>query len=103
MIVYNVFFYFSDFLYYFYLLGVLVFVFVIVVVIVVCVLEYRVNFMFIGIVRLKYVVLFMVVIDLLFMILGNVGGYIVYLGGVLVGWWFVFGLFCGYDVMLWIN
>ena len=29
--------------------------------------EYRVNFMFIGTVRLKYVALFMVVTDLLFM------------------------------------
>ena len=67
MIAYNVFPYFSDSLYYSYLLGASASVLAIVVATAVRAPEYRVNFMFIGTVRLKYVALFMVVTDLLFM------------------------------------
>ena len=65
--------------------------------------EYRVNFMFIGTVRLKYVALFMVVTDLLFMTSGNAGGHIAHLGGALAGWWFASGLSRGHDATSWIN
>jgi hypothetical protein len=65
--------------------------------------EYRVNFMFVGAVRLKYVALFMVVTDLLFMTSGNGGGHIAHLGGALAGWWFALGLQKGRDITRWIN
>lgn len=79
MIAYNVFPYFSDSLYYSYLLGASASVLAIVVATAVRAPEYRVNFMFIGTVRLKYVALFMVVTDLLFMTSGNAGGHIAHL------------------------
>ena len=103
MIAYNVFPYFSDSLYYSYLLGASASVLAIVVATAVRAPEYRVNFMFIGTVRLKYVALFMVVTDLLFMRSGNAGGHIAHLGGALAGWWFASGLSCGHDVTKWIN
>lgn len=65
--------------------------------------EYRVSFMFIGAVRLKYVALFMVVTDLLFVTSGNGGGHIAHLGGALAGWWFAWSLRKGNDVTKWIN
>ena len=65
--------------------------------------EYRVNFMFIGAVRLKYVALFMVVTDLLFVTSGNGGGHIAHLGGALAGWWFAKSLQKGHDITRWIN
>lgn len=65
--------------------------------------EYSVQFMFIGSVRLKYVALFMVVLDLLFMTSDNAGGHIAHLGGALAGWWFAAGLAKGHDATQWIN
>ena len=65
--------------------------------------EYRVNFLFIGTVRLKYVALFMVVTDLLFITSENGGGHIAHLGGALAGWWFAWSLRKGRDVTKWIN
>lgn len=103
MIAYNVFPYFSDSLYYSYLLGASASVLAIVVATAVRAPEYRVNFMFIGTVRLKYVALFMVVTDLLFMTSGNAGGHIAHLGGALAGWWFASGLSRGHDATSWIN
>ena len=67
------------------------------------VFPYPVHFMFIGTVRLKYVALFMVVTDLLFMTSGNAGGHIAHLGGALAGWWFASGLTRGHDATAWIN
>lgn len=95
--------YFSDSLYYSYLLGASASVLAIVVATAVRAPEYRVNFMFIGTVRLKYVALFMVVTDLLFMTSGNAGGHIAHLGGALAGWWFASGLSRGHDATSWIN
>lgn len=103
MLAYNVFPYFSDSLYYSYLLGASASVLAIVVATAVRAPEYRVNFMFIGTVRLKYVALFMVVTDLLFMTSGNAGGHIAHLGGALAGWWFASGLSRGHDATAWIN
>ena len=59
--------------------------------------------MFIGAVRLKYVALFVVLIDLLFVTSGNGGGHIAHLGGDLAGWWFASSLAKGKDVTRWIN
>lgn len=103
MLSYNVFPYFSDSIYYSYLLGASASVLAIVVATAVRAPEYQVNFMFIGAVRLKYVALFMVLTDLMFMTSGNAGGHIAHLGGALAGWWFASGLSRGHDATAWIN
>ena len=103
LLAYNVFPYFNSFLYGSYLLGASASVLAIVVAVAVRQPDYSVNFMFIGSVRLKYVALFMVVTDLLFVTSGNGGGHIAHLGGALAGWWFTSGLMKGRDVTKWIN
>lgn len=65
--------------------------------------EFPVQFMFIGTVRLKYVALFMVLFDLLFMTSSNAGGHIAHLGGAAAGFWFAMGLAKGTDPTTWIN
>ena len=82
---YNVFPYFEDAIYSSYLLGASASVLAIVMATAVREPEYPVQFMFIGTVRLKYVALFMVALDLLFMTSGNAGGHIAHLGGALAG------------------
>lgn len=103
LLAYNVFPYFNSFLYGSYLLGASASVLAIVVAVAVRQPDYSVNFMLIGSVRLKYVALFMVVTDLLFVTSGNGGGHIAHLGGALAGWWFTSGLMKGRDVTKWIN
>ena len=103
MLAYNVFPYFGPYIYGSYLLGASASVLAIVVATAVREPEYRVNFMFIGAVRLKYVALFMVVTDLLFVTSGNGGGHIAHLGGALAGWWFAKSLQKGHDITRWIN
>lgn len=103
LLAYNVFPYFEPFLYGSYLLGASASVLAIVVAVAVRQPDYPVRFMLIGTVRLKYVALFMVVTDLLFVTSGNGGGHIAHLGGALVGWWFTYSLMRGTDVTKWIN
>ena len=95
MLAYNVFPYFQDAVYSSYLLGASASVLAIVVAVSVREPNYPVQFLFIGTVRLKYVALFMVVLDLLFMTSDNAGGHIAHLGGALAGWWFAAGLQSG--------
>ena len=103
MLAFNVFPYFQNHIYGSWLLGASASVLAVVVATAVREPEYRVNFMFVGAVRLKYVALFMVVTDLLFMTSGNGGGHVAHLGGALAGWWFAASLRKGYDVTKWIN
>ena len=103
MLAFNVFPYFQPYIYGSWLLGASASVLAIVVAVAVREPEYRVNFMFIGAVRLKYVALFMVVTDLLFVTSGNGGGHIAHLGGALAGWWFAASLQKRRDVTKWIN
>ena len=103
MLAFNVFPYFQSHIYSSWLLGASASVLAIVVATAVREPEYRVNFMFVGAVRLKYVALFMVITDLLFMTSGNGGGHIAHLGGALAGWWFAASLRKGHDVTKWIN
>ena len=103
MLALNVFPYFTPYIYSSVLLGASASVLAIVVATAVREPEYQVNFMFIGAVRLKYVALFMVVTDLLFVTSGNGGGHIAHLGGALAGWWFAASLRKGRDVTKWIN
>ena len=103
LLAYNVFPYFTPYIYGSYLLGASASVLAVVVATAVREPEYRVNFMFIGAVRLKYVALFMVVTDLLFVTSGNGGGHIAHLGGALAGWCFAWSLRKGVDMTKWIN
>lgn len=103
ILAYNVFPYFEDRVYNSFLLGASASVLAIVVATGVREPNFPVQFMFIGTVRLKYVVIFMVVLDLLFMTSLNAGGHIAHLGGALSGWWFAIGLQQGHDVTKWIN
>lgn len=65
--------------------------------------NFKVNFLFLGAIRLKYIALFMVLSDLLMMTGGNAGGHIAHLGGALSGLWFAWALNKGYDVTSLIN
>ena len=103
MLSYNVFPYFSPYVNGSYLLGASASVLAVVVATAVREPEYRVNFMFVGAVRLKYVALFAVVMDLLFVTSGNGGGHIAHLGGALAGWCFSASLHKGRDLTSWIN
>lgn len=103
LLAYNVFPYFEDKVYYSRLLGASASVLAIVVAAGVREPNYPVQFMFIGTVRLKYIAIFIVVLDLLFMTSSNAGGHIAHLGGALSGWWFAAGLSKGHDATRWIN
>ena len=103
LLAFNVFPYFEAYVYGSYLLGASASVLAIVVATAVRQPEFRVNFMLVGAVRLKYVALFMVLTDLLFVTSGNGGGHIAHLGGALAGWWFAWSLQKGHDVTRWIN
>lgn len=103
ILAYNVFPYFAPFVERSMLVGASASILAIVIATAVREPNYPVQFMFIGTVKLKYVALFMVVLDLLFMPSGNAGGHIAHLGGALAGWWFAASLSSGHDVTKWIN
>ena len=91
MIAYNVFPYFEDAVFGSYLLGASASVLAIVIATAVREPDYQVQLLFIGGVRLKYMALFMIVLDLMFLTAENAGGHIAHLGGALAGWWFASG------------
>lgn len=103
MLAFNVFPYFQSYLYGSVLVGASASVLAVVVATAYRIPEFQVNFMFIGAVRLKYVALFVVLMDMLFVTSGNGGGHIAHLGGALAGWWFALSLAKGHDVTKWIN
>lgn len=78
--------------------------------------DYRINLLLFGQVRLKYLAIGVVILDLVFLTPGNVvdpelsnrlasnaGGHIAHLGGVLSGLWFAASLSKGADLTSWIN
>lgn len=103
MLAYNVFPYFRDATELSYLLGASASVLAIVVATAYREPNFTVNLLFLGAVRLKYIALFMVLSDLLFMASDNAGGHIAHLGGALAGLWFAMALSKGRDVTRWIN
>ena len=103
MLAYNVFPYFSSYLYGSYLLGASASVIAIVIATAIREPEFRVSLLFFGQVRLKYLALIMIITDLLFITSNNAGGHIAHLGGALAGWWFAACLCKGTDVTKWIN
>lgn len=65
--------------------------------------EYQINLRFIGLVRLKYITFFLVLLDVLSINSSNAGGHIAHLGGALAGWWFAKSLGRGHDITHWVN
>ena len=59
--------------------------------------DYEVRLMFIGDVKIKYIALVSLLIDILSIPNGNAGGYIAHIGGALCGWLFIKGLRSGVD------
>ncbi len=103
MLCYNLFPYFSDRVQVAYLLGASASVLAITVATAVREPDLRVRLFLFGEIRLKYIALAMVGMDLLLMTSGNAGGHIAHLGGALSGWWFAVSLRKGRDITAWIN
>lgn len=103
MVAYNVFPYFRPYIDSSYLLGASASVLAIAVATAVREPDYRINLLFFGSVRLKYLALVLVVTDLMFITSSNGGGHIAHLGGALAGLWFARAFQQGYDPTRWIN
>ncbi|NDW13547.1 rhomboid family intramembrane serine protease [Bacteroides sp. 214] len=65
--------------------------------------NYPVRLLLFGTMKLKYLALFVVLTDLLFLTSSNAGGHIAHLGGALAGLFFAAMLQKGTDLTLWIN
>ena len=65
--------------------------------------NYPIRLLLLGTIRLKYLALIVIGMDLLLITSSNAGGHIAHLGGALSGLWFAAGLNKGYDVTGWIN
>lgn len=63
--------------------------------------DYSVRMLFLGEVKLKYIVLVLIILDLTRIINAeNVGGYLSHLGGVIFGWFYIFMLRKGTDLTM---
>lgn len=100
---FNLFPYFSDAVAHSYMLGASASVLSIVVATAYRKPDYEVRMLFLGSIRLKYIALFMVLSDLLFISSENAGGHIAHLGGAIGGWLFAASLSKGVDLTAWIN
>lgn len=65
--------------------------------------DYKIYLLFIGQVRLKYVALFMLLLDVLFIASYNSGGHISHLGGAAYGWLFATMFRKGKDTGRWVD
>jgi len=65
--------------------------------------NYTIYMLFIGPVRLKYLALGFIVIDILMIASDNAGGHIAHLGGALYGYWFITRFRKGRDTGNWLN
>ncbi len=66
--------------------------------------DYYMRLLFLGDVKLKYIVAVLVFIDLIGMASNiNTGGHFAHLGGALFGWFFVYQLRQGTDWSIWVN
>jgi hypothetical protein len=65
--------------------------------------DYNIYLLFIGQVKLKYVALFMLLLDVLFIASYNAGGHIAHLGGAIYGYYFTMMVKKGRDPGKWIN
>ena len=65
--------------------------------------NYPIRLFLFGTLRLKYLALVVIGLDLLFLTTSNAGGHISHLGGALAGLWFAAALSKGRDITAWIN
>ena len=65
--------------------------------------NYPIRLFLFGTLRLKYLALVVIGLDLLFLTSSNAGGHISHLGGALAGLWFAAALSQGRDITAWIN
>lgn len=65
--------------------------------------NYPIPLLLLGTVRLKYLALIVIGMDLFFITSSNAGGHISHLGGALAGLWFAASLNKGRDITAWIN
>lgn len=103
MAAYNVFPYFAPMVNYSFMVGASASVLAIVVAAAYREPEYPIQLLLFGTVRLKYLALIVVGLDLLFITSSNAGGHIAHLGGALAGFCFAAGLRKGHDLTAWIN
>ena len=103
MLAYNVFPYFEDAVYRSSLVGASASVLAIVFAVGIGQPDYEVQFVLIGRVKMRYVALGVLVLDLLLMTSDNAGGHIAHIGGALSGWWFAASIQRGRDITAWIN
>jgi membrane associated rhomboid family serine protease len=101
ILAYNVFPAFALALPYSYALGASAAVYAVVVAIAAFVPDYSIILMFIGKVKIKYIAIFVVVLDLLSISGGNAGGHIAHLGGALFGFLFATQIKSGSDITSW--
>ena len=103
MLSYNIFPYFRPMLEDSYLLGASASVLAVVAAVAYRDPDYPVRFLLLGTVRMKYLALIVIGLDLLFITSANAGGHIAHLGGALAGLWFAASLNKGHDTTAWIN
>ena len=103
MLAYNVFPYFRPVADYSFLLGASASVLAIVAATAYREPNYPINLLLIGTIRLKYLALIVIGMDVLFITSDNAGGHIAHLGGALAGLWFAASLGKGRDLTRWIN
>lgn len=65
--------------------------------------NYPIRLLLFGTIRLKYLAIATVLLDLLLMTSANSGGHIAHIGGALAGLWFAASLSKGRDITAWIN
>ena len=65
--------------------------------------NYPIRLFLFGTMRLKYLALIAIGMDLLFITSNNAGGHIAHLGGALAGLWFAASLSKGTDITAWLN
>jgi membrane associated rhomboid family serine protease len=64
--------------------------------------DFSLQLLFFGVVRLKYIALVYVIIDIISITGGNAGGHIAHLGGALFGWLYITQLRKGRDLAKWV-
>tara|TARA_B110000444_G_C18691734_1_gene524613 strand:- start:9 stop:893 length:885 start_codon:yes stop_codon:yes gene_type:complete len=62
--------------------------------------NYSVRFSFIGVVKLKHIAIFIVILDILSIPKGNTGGHIAHLGGAIFGYFYIKQLQTGNDYLI---
>lgn len=103
MLAYNIFPLFQDVVYSSFMVGASASILAIVAATAYRIPEYPIRLLFLGSVRLKYLALGTILLDLLLLTSGNAGGHIAHVGGALAGLCFAILLKKGIDLTRWIN